>query len=44
MNITIIGEDEDGSIHDLILITILAGLMELRKTIKWQVGYILFYT
>jgi PHP family Zn ribbon phosphoesterase len=33
MNITITGEDEDRSIHDLILIPILAVLMELRKTI-----------
>jgi len=35
MNITITGEDEDRGIHNLILITILAGLMELRKTIEW---------
>jgi hypothetical protein len=34
MNITITGEDEDRNIHDLILVSILAGLMELRKTIK----------
>jgi hypothetical protein len=34
MNITITGENEDRCIHDLILISILAGLMELRKTIK----------
>jgi len=34
MNITITGEDKNRKIHDLILISILAGLMELRKTIK----------